>query len=1384
MNLRLTVLIVLIIQLSVQGVIAQTVLMFVSHEQTYYSEYIVMKEALEAQGYAVEVRSASAMDFSIYMSPYADIPASANDGNLGSSYTQFQAQFEELFGESWDETQNTIPDFDTTAGAITDVSSIDNYVGLIVVGGTGSLEYRVDGVYTSQGVGDRLVSATDIQATAEKLNDLALEALQQGKPVMAQCHGASIPAFWRIPETSGPDEEALGFSLLKGGESTGFPEPETAPMLQSLDITHRSTDRVTITSPHSSFEDNDMGESRIITTRDWYPQSVAYAARTFLNVLESYPIAAKRTSDISVLLLHGGAVDESNMPSSCFGGNKTNDVPCNNGTEDENLPADYTHLLELLAGSGSSDDFNFTTTDLDLSGTLPFGITNETEILTELEGYDVVIFFKHWSTHISDELQNAMVEYADNGGGVISLHHGLYNDIDNGQNKDILANQLFGAHSTQNGWSATLTTYTVHSTNFGHFISSYLIDYETAQTDPAAWIGTPLPASANTGFSTTHTFDIYDELYNNMTFIDLDEIGRGVGQITPLFSNDRSTASIAHTTGFTREVDFDENGTIGKVVYFEIGERKENINSSSRFGQIVRNAVVWAAPAKQTQSISFAPTTEVTYGDESIALPETASSGLAIVYESSDNGVIAIDNGSAVIVGNGTATITASQAGNATYYAAEDVLIEFTVSKAALSATAENKSRVYAEENPTLSILYDGFVNDDDADDITEPQISTSATSESNAGTYDITLTGGSADNYTISLTSGTLTINQATQEIIPGNLSQLTFGDDPVLLTSTATSNLEVQYDVTNGPIAIQNNNQLIINGAGAASLSLTQPGDINYEAAEAASLNFEILKANQGLVIGSIGNKLSNQEPFDISISSDSDLPYTVSVDGPATNDGNTITLTGTVGTVEITVNAAANENYLVAETSTSFEVTAAEKQNQTISFGALENRTFSQNAKFSISAEASSGLDVTFSRVDGPVEVNGPEITITGAGTATIRASQSGNDSFNPAPNVDVSFTIEKATQTITITEIASVTTSSEPIAIEATVDSDLELTIEVDGPATLTDNTVTLTKELGIVTATILQAGNENYMAAEASISFEVTTTLPTSIDLSTHSVDENKPSGTVVGELTTADFDENDIHSYTLVEGEGDDDNALFTIDGIELKTATPFDFETKSTYSIRIKTDDGNDGTLEQVFSIAISDVYENSAPTAINLSLSEVDENVANGAMVGELSADDVDESDMHTFTLVSGEGDSDNASFTIEDNQLKTASSFDFETQSDYSIRIKADDGNGGTHEQVFEITINNVDETVTSVNDELFASIHIFPNPVSSIININTSATGSAPLKIQILQLNGQSVMERIVDQPAFQLDVSKLKAGKYLLQLSSEVYKEAIRFIIQP
>jgi hypothetical protein len=88
-------------------------------------------------------------------------------------------------------------------------------------------------------------------------------------------------------------------------------------------------------------------------------------------------------------------------------------------------------------------------------------------------------------------------------------------------------------------------------------------------------------------------------------------------------------------------------------------------------------------------------------------------------------------------------------------------------------------------------------------------------------------------------------------------------------------------------------------------------------------------------------------------------------------------------------------------------------------------------------------------------------------------------------------------------------------------------------------------------------------------------------------------------------------------------------------------------------------------------------DVVQNDAPTDITLTPASVLENATVGTTVGALMATDPDPADDHTFTLVTGSGDTDNGSFTIAGSQLRTAAVFDFETKNSYSVRVRTSDG-----------------------------------------------------------------------------------------------------------
>src|SRR2546428_8775748 len=96
---------------------------------------------------------------------------------------------------------------------------------------------------------------------------------------------------------------------------------------------------------------------------------------------------------------------------------------------------------------------------------------------------------------------------------------------------------------------------------------------------------------------------------------------------------------------------------------------------------------------------------------------------------------------------------------------------------------------------------------------------------------------------------------------------------------------------------------------------------------------------------------------------------------------------------GTCTVHYNQAGDANYTAAPEVTSN--TAAQLASQTITFGALANKTWG-DADFGVSATASSGLTVSLSAL-GNCMISGSTVHITSAGSCTITASQAGDSNY---------------------------------------------------------------------------------------------------------------------------------------------------------------------------------------------------------------------------------------------------------------------------------------------------------------------------------------------------------------------------------------------------
>jgi hypothetical protein len=254
--------------------------------------------------------------------------------------------------------------------------------------------------------------------------------------------------------------------------------------------------------------------------------------------------------------------------------------------------------------------------------------------------------------------------------------------------------------------------------------------------------------------------------------------------------------------------------------------------------------------AKQAQTISFTQPPPKTYGDAPFALSATASSGLTVSV-ASDNAAVATVSGFTVTVkGAGTCNLTASQAGDTDWSAAPNVIHALTVAKAALTVTADDKSRAYGDPSPLFTLRYAGFVAGEGLAVLdTAPTATCAATAASPVGAYPIVPTGGADANYALTPVNGTLTVNKADQTITFANPGDKVSTDSFALNATGGNSGNPVTFAVTAGPALIGAGNMLSFTGIGPVTITASQAGNVNFNAATAVPRTFTVSKATPTL-------------------------------------------------------------------------------------------------------------------------------------------------------------------------------------------------------------------------------------------------------------------------------------------------------------------------------------------------------------------------------------------------------------------------------------------------------------------------------------------------------------------------------------------------------
>jgi NHL repeat len=347
------------------------------------------------------------------------------------------------------------------------------------------------------------------------------------------------------------------------------------------------------------------------------------------------------------------------------------------------------------------------------------------------------------------------------------------------------------------------------------------------------------------------------------------------------------------------------------------------------------------------------------------------------------------------------------------------------------------------------------------------------------AGTVMLQASEAADANYTTSTENANFMVSAGTPAIV-FTVPNHTYADAPLTVSATSNSTGTFTYTVVSGPATIAGST-VTLTGVGTVMLQASEAADTNYTTST-KNANF-MVSAGTPAISFTVPNHSYGDAPFTVSATSNSTGAFTYTVvSGPATISGSTVTLTG-VGTVVLQASEAADANYTASTQNASFPVAGI---TPTISF-TVPNHTYG-DAPFTVSATSNSTGVFTYSVVSGPATVSGATVTLTGAGTVVLQASEAADANFT-ATTKNAIFEVAAITPTINFT-VPNHTYGDAPFTVSATSNSTGAFTYTVvSGPATISGATVTLTGA-GTVVLSASQVASGNYAPTTATTSFTV------------------------------------------------------------------------------------------------------------------------------------------------------------------------------------------------------------------------------------------------------------------------------------------------------
>ena len=473
-----------------------------------------------------------------------------------------------------------------------------------------------------------------------------------------------------------------------------------------------------------------------------------------------------------------------------------------------------------------------------------------------------------------------------------------------------------------------------------------------------------------------------------------------------------------------------------------------------------------------------------TFGNPDFSIAASSNSTGAISY-SIDNPAIATITGNTVhIVSSGSATITASQVADGNYHAASTtaLLIVSDLIPSDLSYPSPNFFTIDA----TISPLFPTVVGTPTAYSVS-PALPAGLTIHPTTGVISGKPTVYSATkNYTVtaSIASGSataivsITVNKINNTLALANITK-SYGDPSFALLATSNSTAAISYAVANSAVATIAANNVTIVGAGTSNITATQVEDDKHVAASTTA-TLTVNKIPASLSLADI-TKNYGDPVFGLNAASNSTgaISYSIDNSAVATTTGNLVTIQG-AGSAIITVTQAADANHFAAS------ITAVLNVNKIAPVLSLPNITKTYGDPSFVLTASSTGVGAITYSIDNPAiaSISGNQVTIQGAGTATITVSQAASAN-HLAAIVSATLLVNKKASNLVLTDI--IKTFGDPdFTLNAISDrvGAINYSIANNSLASLSANAVHILAA-GTTTITATQLEDANYLAGTVS-----------------------------------------------------------------------------------------------------------------------------------------------------------------------------------------------------------------------------------------------------------------------------------------------------------